>query len=180
MTKDNSKVNIGGLRAFYTFDPAARVIFDHLGKFVKNMSETKVDQLTWRLSSESDPPNRWTVLKFFRKLEELGCGRVIEGRWGHKTRFEWSANLVDVAKAAMGQNITIGSAPGEIEVEEAAGDSEAQAQTDDDNLVEHPYMLRRDLPVRFKLPVDLTAAEAARLARFIQTLPFDQVEPVSA
>ena len=179
MTKDNSKVNIGGLRAFYAFDPVAKAIFEHLAKFVRNMGETKIDQLTLRLGSEADPPNRWVVLKFFRKLEELGCGRVIEGRWGNKTRFEWSSNLVDVAKAAMGQDVSIGSAPTEIEVEEAAGD-QSEEQADDENFVEHPYMLRKGMPVSFKLPADLTMAEAARLARFIQTLPFEQGDVASA
>jgi hypothetical protein len=155
------------------------VIFDHLARFVRNMGTTKVDQLTWRLSSEPDPPNRWQVLKFFRKLEELCCGRVIEGRWGKKTRFEWSANLVDVARAAQGQDVQIGSASNEIEVEEAAGEQH-QEETKDENLVEHPYLLRKDLHVRLELPADLTAAEAARLARFIQTLPFEQGDTVPA
>lgn len=171
MTKNGSKVDMDGLRAYCALEPDAKVIFGHLSKFVKNMSETKIDQLTWRLSSETTPPSRWTVLKFFRKLQELGCGRVIEGRRGHKTRFEWSSNLVDVAKAAMGQNISIGSAP--IEVEEAAGDQQRE-DADAGDFMEHPYMLRKGMPVSFKLPADLTTAEAARLAKFIETLPFEQ------
>lgn len=179
MTKDNTKADLAGLKAFYTLDPAAKVVFDHLAKFVRNMGTTKVDQLTWRLSSEPDPPNRWEVLKFFRKLEELRCGRVIEGRWGKKTRFEWSANLVDVARAAQGQDVQIGSASYEIEVEEAAGE-QPREEPEGKNLVEHPYLLRKDLHVRLELPADLTSAEASRLAKFIQTLPFDQGDAVSA
>ena len=179
MANEDSKVNLEGLRAYYTLDPVAKVIFDHLAKFVRNMHETKLDQLTSRLSSESDPPGRWGVLQFLRKLEELGCGRVIVGRWGQKTRFEWSSNLIDVAKAAMGQNISIGSESTEIEVEEAAGD-QLPGQPDDESFVEHPYMLRRGMPVSFKLPTDLTASEADRLAKFIQTLPFEPGHSVSA
>ncbi|HXX24419.1 MAG TPA: hypothetical protein VEO19_14835 [Terriglobia bacterium] len=169
MTKDNSKVNVPGLRAFYTSDPQAKVIFDHLAKFVKNMGSTKVDQLLWRLSSEDNPPNRWYVIRFFRKLEELGCGRLVVGRWNNKTRFEWSSGLVDVSHAAQGQDIKIGPAPqadAEVEVETAAGDAPT-----DDNVVEHPYLLRKGQYVRLQLPVDLTPAEAKRLADFIQTLP---------
>lgn len=177
MSGDSNKVNLAGLRAYYSVDPIAKVTLGHLAKFVRNMSETKVDQLTGRLSSEPDPPNRWAVLQFFRKLEELGCGRVIEGRWGNKTRFRWSSNLVDVAKAAMGQNVSIGSAPAEVEVAEAAGDQEEEVN--EDNVIEHPYMLRKGMAVSFRLPADLTTAEAARLAKFIETLPFEQAGTAS-
>jgi hypothetical protein len=171
MTKDNSKVNVPGLRAFYTSDLPAKIIFDHLAKFVKNMGTTKVDQLLWRLGSEEDAPNRWQVVQFFRKLEELGCGRFIVGRWNKKTRFEWSSGLVDVSHAAQGQDIRIGPAPeGEAEVEEAEG-AAADVAPASGNVVEHPYLLRRGQYVRLQLPVDLTPAEAKRLADFIQTLP---------
>lgn len=179
MTKDNTKADLAGLRAFYTLDPVAKVIFDHLSKFVRNMGITKVDQLNWRLSSEPNPPAKWQVLRFFRKLEELCCGKVIEGRRGKKTRFEWSANLVDIARAAQGQDVQIGSASNEIEIEEAAGEQSREEPIHED-LVEHPYLLRKDLHVRLELPADLTAAEAARLAKFIQSLPFDQGNAGSA
>lgn len=176
MPEDDNKVNVGGLRAIYAVDPTAKVIFNHLAKFVRNMSETKVDQLTWRLRSEQSPPSRGAVLRFFRKLEELGCGRVIEGRWGNKTRFAWSSNLIDVAKSAAGQNVAIGSAP--TEVEDAAG-NQPQGPLADEDFVEHPYMLRKGMPVSLRLPADLTAAEAARLAKFVETLPFDQGDATS-
>lgn len=37
----------------------------------------------------------------------------------------------------------------------------------------HGFQLRPDLLVSFRLPADLTTPEAARLADFIKTLPFD-------
>lgn len=158
-----------GLREFYDADLKAKMIFDHLAKFVNNMSTTKVDQLDWRLNeSEKNPPARWEIIKFFRKLEELKCGKLIEGRRGKKTRFDWLANLTDVAKAAAGQNVKIGATPF------AAGAELAFAEEPEANgLVDHPFKLRKDLDVRLRLPMDLTKAEAVRLAAFVQSLPFD-------
>ena len=166
---DSVNIDVPGLRSFYAADHVAKIVLDHLARFVNNMSTTKVDQLTWRLSSERNPPDRWQVIKFFRKLEELRCGWLVEGRKGHKTRFQWSAGLVEIARTATGQNVSIGPAPLIKDSEIAEG-----PETDGDSeLIEHPYLLRRDLHVRLKLPADLTRNEANRLAAFIQTLPFE-------
>jgi hypothetical protein len=174
MTKDINNVNKAGLRSLYMVDPEAKTIFDQLATFTKNMSTTKIDQLLGRLSNGQNPASRWAVIKFFKKLEELGCGRFVPGRRGKKTRLEWAANLTDVSKVAAGLNVAIGAAPPAAEVDDVA----AGEPTND--LVEHPFRLRRELDVRLRLPADLTPAEAARLAAFIQTLPFDEAVPRSA
>ncbi|MFZ1050040.1 MAG: hypothetical protein WBP65_13890 [Candidatus Sulfotelmatobacter sp.] len=163
----DTEMDLAGVRAYYKVDPVAKLVFDHLGTFVTNMSTTKVDQLSWRLSSEQDAPDRWQIIRFFRKLEQLGCGWLIEGRRGKKTRFSWSAGLVDVSHAAMGQDVKIGPAPG-LQDSEAEDDVGNPRQV---SLAEHPYLLRKDLQVRLRLPEDLTRIEAGRLAAFIQTLP---------
>jgi len=183
MTKDNSKVNISGLRSFYLLDPVAKLILDHFSKFVNNMGTTKIDQLLWRLSNEQNPPSRGEVIKFFQKLGELGCGHLVWGRRGGKTRFVWGSNLTDVSKAAAGQDIKIGDAPTPAEVEEAeeeAANGALGALQEDNDLVEHPFRLRKDLAVRLRLPADLTKAEATRLAAFIQTLPFEEGQAATA
>lgn len=178
MTIEGSSVNIARLRSFYMFDPAAKLIFDHFSKFVNNMGTTKIDQLLWRLSNEQNSPARGEVIKFFQKLEELGCGHLVWGRRGKKTRFVWGSNLTEVSKAAAGQDIKIGVVPTATEVEDAEAEG-ANAELDDD-LVEHPFRLRKELDVRLRLPDDLTKAEAARLAAFIQTLPFDEEQSATA
>jgi hypothetical protein len=80
----------------------------------------------------------------------------------------WDSNLTDVAHAAAGQDVKIGDAPPPNKTE-AASSSEPQ----NEGLLEHPYRLRKNLDLRLRLPSDLTKAEAARLAAFVQTLPFD-------
>jgi hypothetical protein len=168
----DTKVDLAGVRAYYKVDPVAKLVFDQLGTFVKNMGTTKVDQLTWRLSSEQSAPDRWQIIKFFRKLEQLGCGWLIEGRRGKKTRFEWSAGLVDVSHAAMGQDVKIGPAP----VLQDGDGEDTVGNAHQVSLAEHPYLLRKDLQVRLRLPEDLTQTEAGRLAAFIQTLPLGVAE----
>ena len=107
-------------------------------------------------------------LRFFRKVEQLECGRLVEGRRGKRTRFVWDSNLTDVAHAAAGQDVKIGDAP--CRVMEAAPDSESQRMKACWSI---RYRLRQNLDLRLRLRLDLTKAEAARLAAFVQTLPFD-------
>ncbi len=169
MANNTNKADIVGLKRFYKDDKIAKIIFDHLAKFVNNMSTTNLDQLLWRLSdAEKNPPSRSEAIRFFRRLEQLECGRLVEGRRGKRTRFVWDSNLTDVAHAAAGQDVKIGDAPMPGNTE-AAPDSESQ----NEGLLEHPYRLRKNLDLRLRLPSDLTKAEAARLAAFVQTLPFD-------
>jgi hypothetical protein len=179
MTKDNSNVNIHGLKSLYLVDPVAKLVLDHFSKFANNMGSTKIDQLLWTLSNEQNPPTRWEVIKFFQKLQELGCGSLIVGRRGKKTRFTWSSNLTDVSKAAAGEDIKIGAVPTAAEAEQAEDEAaNGELESGGDDLVDHSFRLRRDLNVRLRLPASLTNAEAARLAAFIQTLPFDE-EPAA-
>jgi len=173
MTNNISNVDLAELRSFYLFSPEAKIIFDHFSTFGKNMGTSNIDQLLYRLSSEQNPPSRGAVIQFFRKLQELGCGRFVQGRRGKKTRFVWGVKLTDVSHVAAGQNIKIGAVPAATEVEEIAGGEPVN------DFVEHPFRLRKDMNVRLSLPSDLTAAEASRLAAFIQTLPFDPGQAVT-
>ncbi len=38
----------------------------------------------------------------------------------------------------------------------------------------HPFQLRRDMPIKLALPMDLTAADVDRLAKFLATLPLEE------
>ena len=81
------------------------------------------------------------------------------------TRFLWTSPLVEVAAA--------GSPEAQETEDNGRGEQESSASESapDTKLITHTYVLRKDLTVRFDLPIDLSAAEARRLSGFIGTLP---------
>jgi hypothetical protein len=161
MTKGTDTVNRKELQSLYNGDATAKALLDHLASREHNRSVTTVDRLLYKLVGDGNQMSRGDVVRVLQRLDEFGCGRFIPGRWGHPSRFEWGVGLVDVGRAAAGEAVRI----------EAAPTNGADEPLDD--LLEHHFRLRKDLDVPVRLPADLNSAEAARLAAFIQTLPFD-------
>ena len=102
------------------------------------------------------------VIWVFRKLKNFGCGSFKVGRKGHQSRFEWDVKMVGVGQAAAG----------ETEQVEEVSPEEAGEENRSNSLFKHTFRLRPDQSVTVELPADLTSQEAARMARFIETLPF--------
>ena len=148
------------MQALYNESAEAKAILDHFASRERNWRETTIDRLCWNLHQDGNAVSRGDVVRFFRRLEELGWGQFVPGRRGHQSRFEWTVGLVDVGRAAAGEAVKIEAAPAN------------QAAEPVEDLLEHRFRLRKELDVPFRLPSDLTSIEAARLAAFIQTLPF--------
>jgi len=157
-----SDVDLGGIRAFYSDDAAARALLDHLAGRERNRAVTPVERLLVNVSREGTELSRGNVIRVLRRLAELGCGTFVPGRRGYKSRFEWDASLVSVGQVAAGEADEFEDAP------------EKDAGNDDVEMLKHGFQLRRDLPVDLELPADLTPSEAERLAGFIRTLPFTE------
>lgn len=151
------------LRTLYKTDQTARLMLDVFAGYQRNRRTIKVDNLLWKLRQQSADVSRAEVVKVFKELEDSGFGKYMPGRWEHPSRFEWNANLIEVGKAASGDEDV-------IEPLEAAalGDS-----SDEPDMVEHLFRLRPDLQVLLELPENLTRNEAARLAEFVKSLPFE-------
>jgi hypothetical protein len=160
--KVTDKINRMELQEAYAQSNVVRAVMDHFASRERNRRTTTVERLLSNLANDGTKLSRGDVIRVLQGLEKLGCGQFIAGRKGHPSRFEWSVGLVDVGRAAAGEVIEIQPAP----VEEL-GDEPA------DDLLEHHFRLRKDLDVPLRLPADLSATEAARLAAFVQTLPFD-------
>lgn len=158
--------NLSALKALYQSDPVAKIMLDDFSLRRRGQTSTKLDSLLLRLSNAGNSVQRSDAIRNFRKLEEFGYGRFVEGRKGHPSRFEWQYDLETVGKAATGEAENV--QPASVEV----------GGVDDDAVgsIEHPYQLRPDWQVRIILPADLTAREAVRLGDFIRTLPFDSAE----
>ncbi len=160
MTRETDKVNRTELQTFYNESASAKAMLDHFASRERNRGVTTIDRLLSNLSGDSSGLSRGDVIKVLQRLEKLGCGYFVAGRKGHPSRFVWSVGLVDVGRVAAGESVKIEPAPA----------NEAEPA---DDLLEHHFRLRKELDVPLRLPADLTTAEAARLAAFIQTLPFE-------
>lgn len=157
MAKTTQSPMLAQLREVYSSGVSAKAMLDDFASRTRNQRVTKVDQVFNRLRGAN--VQRREVIALFRKLEELGHGKFIEGRKGHFSRFVWSSSPIDVGKAAQGDETPI--SPVSIEVEA------------DNNLVEmreYAYPLRSGTDATVIVPVDLTEREADRLSAFLKTL----------
>jgi hypothetical protein len=148
------------LKQCYVKDRVVKLVCDEMASRDRNQNETKMERMLLLLSRSCDEEVRKSeLISAFRLLEDAGCGQYVEGRRGWPSRFVWSVRSLDVADAARGQRSL-----------EPTTDGGAEEEAD---MIEHTFALRPDLAVSFELPDDLTKAEAARLAAFLGTLPFE-------
>lgn len=146
------------IRQLYQSEDSFRKIFDHLASRTNNAAETKIPRMQAVLAGQGIDIDRSTFKRFFEALEGEGCGRYIVGRWGYPSRFAWEVNLKGVASIAIGESQVMPDAP---------------AEETDSGMLDHRYFIRPDMELILSLPSDLTKTEAARLARFIDTLTFE-------
>ena len=144
------------LRELYEANDYAKLILEDFAGRTNRQSVTGVDQIMSRLRGEEIP--KWAVLQLFRGLDQLGYGKFVVGRRGGESRFAWSANPIEVGKAAKGENLAISALP------------EPEAPSVD--LVKHTFNLRPGMVVTVELPSDFTDKEADRFSQFLRALPF--------
>ncbi len=157
--------SIPRLRQLYKKDNVARLMLDGFAGYQRNRTAVKVDYLLWKLRGAGEDVTRSDIVRVFKQLESLGFGRYLPGRWSHPSRFQWTASLVEVGKAASGEEEPVQQLP------------EGQASLDmeeEPDLIAHGFQLRPDLQITLELPRDLTRGEAGRLAKFVESLPFDE------
>jgi len=145
------------LREVYSSGLAAKAMLNDFASRTNNQRVTKVDQILNRLRAYN--VQRWECIALFRKLEELGHGKFIEGRKGHPSRFVWASSPVDVGKAAQGAEAPITPVSSDGETDDNAGE-----------MRDYVFPLRTDTDATFELPIDLTQKEAERLSAFLKTL----------
>lgn len=177
MKPDNSvKINMAAIRSAYKDKEnfAIKALLDDAYDRTRNWGETKVDRAVYtlnkrrrenKLNGGGGPPiSRQSVVSGMQKLQELGCGRFVRGRRGQPSRFEWSVQMISVAKVARGDNIPIlHLSSAELETSE---ESDAQLIT----MSSHVFPLSEGRSLKFELPLDLTIKEAGRGAEFFKAL----------
>lgn len=167
MNKLNDNNNLVlSLRDIYKSDVSARALFDWFGTRVRGAAEIEVEAAVAKAGVEYS-----SVIRVFRKLAELGCGRFIEGRRGFKSRMAFTYSIVELGEVACGnqdQVPAVSKKQSEFELEEENSDINLTTK----NFVSHQYQLRPDFSAELRLPKNLTEKETERLSAFIKTLPF--------
>jgi hypothetical protein len=90
------------LRRLYQSNNNAKALMDYLADREKGRKELVFDRAMTLLQSEGVTRSR--LREVFRRLEKLGFGEFKVGRRGHKTRFEWHRNLIELAHEAQGKS----------------------------------------------------------------------------
>lgn len=159
----DNNVNMTGLQEFYREDEVARVAIDHFAGRERNFRETTIESLRAIVARERTV-TRGDIVRFFNRMEALGCGQFVIDKLADKSRFVWRFENIALAKAAQSGP---GSPPA-LRALGAAGEASVNGST-----VEHQFRLRPEVVVRVSLPNDLRAAEADRFAAFVKTLPIN-------
>lgn len=156
---------------FYSKDPSAKIVLDYFNGLGHGITNVTVSQI----EAEKRYP-RQGVIEVFKQLAEWGWGEIKVGRRGRDTRFESYVDPRDIAQFAKQ------SPPSEVtssDRNETGNGDEELIHTGDSSggpsvhqKLVHRYLLRPDYAVNISLPVDLTNAEATRLADFVKSLPF--------
>ena len=175
----STELSIEKLRDLYRSNVEARIILDTFARREKSSSVTTVERVT----AENEFA-RAAVISFFAQLQETGAGTFIVGRRGGASRFEWSTNLIAVAKLAQGlpepliepSNETheptqeIVAAPSRIGRPRG---SKNKVKTNS-NAQRQKFAIRSDFVAKFTLPEDMTATEAQRIGDYIKLFAVTQ------
>jgi hypothetical protein len=159
-------------------DLSSEVTTDEVAKVMQEVAGKTAEQLGTLV-----PPIvelRKQATQGWRLLAKHGYGRFVSGRRGGHSRFAFNygarERLREQLDVAMEPTTTIAAEPGPVRrailakrAHAGAGAGVAAAPS----TITHHYVLRPGLLVELPLPADLTAVEAARLARFVESLPFD-------
>jgi hypothetical protein len=176
----STELSIEKLRDLYRSNVEARIILDTFARREKSSSVTTVERVT----AENEFA-RAAVISFFAQLQETGAGTFIVGRRGGASRFEWSTNLIAVAKLAQGQtepliepsNETheatqeIVAAPSHRIGRPRGSKNKVKANS---NAQRQKFAIRSDFVAKFTLPEDMTATEAQRIGDYIKLFAVTQ------
>lgn len=150
------------LQQYNDSDDAFAAVMAWAAKRKNDSRETNIDRLAYKADLR-----RSEVVRVAKLLAELGHCKFVPGRHSHPSRIEWISSLRSVGLAATGRTNTID----ELDIDTAVEDDDDE-QVLVEGHISHVFQLRPDVPIKFDLPANLTQAEAQRLARFVESLPF--------
>ena len=167
------------LRKAYSKSPLARAIADYFATLDEAATKADVSAIVAALPAQHQ--HRQNVVAFLKDLEQWKLGDFKAGRRGYDSRLESPISLRKIGQTARQADRKEAS-----DVADVSEDSEdIHCKSGNDALppnsngiphrqnLTHQFLLRPNYLLTVKLPVDLTRAEANRLAEFVKSLPFD-------
>jgi len=187
MDPHDSNPVIAGLRDFYGSSPNAREFLTILASW-EDRRITPVKRLQRKLARTGFSVDRSEVVQFLERMHSIGLGEYIGGEGVPRPRFVWAYPMTRLLPVASGEAWELEPMPvtlSDDDVEDASDGAEGASDGVEDSIgdldgirhangssIKHIFRLREDFSVKMRLPADLTANEAFRLADFIKTLPF--------
>jgi hypothetical protein len=147
--------HVARLRDLYQTDELAS-FFDWASEFKNDVSQTTVSRIQAQIGNGLGERPK-AALDFCKKLEALGCGRLVLGRHGKKSRMEWAYTLRSIGAVARGDTAELDPRDTDTEDEES----------------EHPAIIRLEIPLRgnqkasIELPEDISENDVKRLLDWI-------------
>lgn len=169
MITDQASLNKEALGKLYMQNDVGKTLFDYFSKRHRRVKESKVKGLLSDLKTAKKEINRTELIQFFKELQKTGAGRFVTGRKGNESRFQWNPPLFEVGKAA--QKAAKGQANFGQQNSSYSESLTHSSNLQDDSILEHQFILRRDFVVALRLPADITQSEATRLSEFLKTIP---------
>jgi hypothetical protein len=158
------------IQAVAASTPASKTVFEYLGSYGNNMRCVYVDRIASDINLDESE-----IRAVFKGLEALELGRLILGRRGSRTRFEWDTPLTMVAKAGLGKANLPEDQLRATEWKKTAepDDSEQQGLEQDLGVrrTTHSYRLRENFMASLILPTDFNQKDLERLTTYLKTLP---------
>jgi hypothetical protein len=167
---DIIKKRIEELKDLYLNKQAAKAIFDAFSERKNNSKSLTVDRIQGLASESGREFSRGEVIEVLKRLANLEFGSFLNGRRGQPSRMNWNVGIVSLGTAAAGEGVEIENLHA-TDADLESGENGIEAESEDYMDVSFP--LRPDFNVPLRLPKDLSAKEAARLANFIQLLVFE-------
>jgi hypothetical protein len=151
-------MNIEKLGTLLASDTNAKLLLSTLVKG-NHKESTTVEKAGQIFSVHGINLERNQIVYLFKQFQRAECGRFITGRRGRSSRMHWIPEAAALLKAASDPQVP----PASSSPLGAAGKNVVK--------LVHQFHLRPDCTVSFELPIDLSGNEAARIARFIESLP---------
>lgn len=157
-----------GLRDLYKANDAAKRLLDRFAERKNDANFT-----TAARAADLAGASHGEIIALFREFDRVGAGEFKVGRRGAASRMVWHYSVRSLGAAAQGTAEPEAIDPTEIdegrEIEADLVEAEYEL-----GWIIHTFQLRPAQRVTIRLPADLTAREAERLAGFIRQVPFSE------